>query len=48
MQLLMLLESVIGVENSTLIDDFEELPYSELAGTFMDKFGVLWGFMVEQ
>ena len=25
---------------------FNEAPYSKLAGSFMDKFGVLWGFMV--
>lgn len=32
-------------EGSTVIDPFAELPYSKLAGTFMDRFGVLWGFM---
>ena len=26
---------------------FAEAPYSELFGNFMDKFGVMWGFMVE-
>ena len=26
---------------------FHETPYSKLVGNFMDKFGVLWGFMVE-
>jgi len=25
---------------------FYETPYSKLVGNFMDKFGVLWGFMV--
>jgi len=25
---------------------FVETPYSELTGNFMDKFGVMWGFMV--
>jgi len=25
---------------------FHETPYSKLVGNFMDKFGVLWGFMV--
>lgn len=34
-------------EGSTTIDPFEKLPYSELAGTFVDKFGVQWGFMTE-
>lgn len=31
----------------TIIDQFEELPYSKLAGNFIDKFGVQWGFMTE-
>ena len=35
-------------EGSTIIDSFEKLPYSELAGNFIDKFGVQWGFMTEQ
>lgn len=35
-------------EESTVIDPFEELPYSRLAGNFIDKFGVQWGFMTEQ
>lgn len=26
---------------------FTKLPYSELAGSFVDKFGVQWGFMTE-
>ena len=34
-------------EESTIIDPFTKLPYSELAGTFVDKFGVQWGFMTE-
>jgi PhnB protein len=25
---------------------FNETPYSKLVGNFMDKFGVLWGFMI--
>lgn len=35
-------------EGSTVIDSFEELPYSKLAGNFIDEFGVQWGFMTEQ
>lgn len=35
-------------EGSTVIDPFEKLPYSELSGNFIDKFGVQWGFMTEQ
>ena len=31
----------------TIIDHFEELPYNKLAGNFIDKFGVQWGFMTE-
>ena len=27
---------------------FHETPYSKLVGNFMDKFGVLWGFMVDE
>ena len=34
-------------EESTIIDPFTQLPYSELAGNFIDKFGVQWGFMTE-
>ncbi len=34
-------------EGSTIIDPFTKLPYSELAGNFIDKFGVQWGFMTE-
>lgn len=34
-------------EGSTIIDPLEKLPYSELAGNFIDKFGVQWGFMTE-
>lgn len=32
-------------EGSTVIDPFTELPYSKLAGNFIDQFGVQWGFM---
>ena len=35
-------------EESTIIDPFEKLPYSELSGNFIDKFGVQWGFMIEK
>lgn len=35
-------------DGSTIIDPFEKLPYSELSGNFIDKFGVQWGFMTEQ
>ena len=35
-------------EGSTVIDSFEEMPYSKLAGNFIDEFGVQWGFMTEQ
>ena len=34
-------------EDSIIIDPFEELPYSKLAGNFIDKFGVQWGFMID-
>ena len=34
-------------EDSTIIDPFTKLPYSELSGNFIDKFGVQWGFMTE-
>ena len=34
-------------EESVIIDPFMELPYSKLAGNFIDKFGVQWGFMIE-
>jgi len=34
-------------DESTVIDPFEELSYSKLAGNFIDKFGIGWGFMVE-
>ena len=34
-------------EGSIIIDPFTKLPYSELAGNFVDKFGVQWGFMAE-
>lgn len=35
-------------EGSTTIDPFEKLPYSELSGNFVDRFGVQWGFMTEK
>ena len=28
-------------------DEFYTTPYSKLCGNFMDKFGVLWGFMAD-
>ena len=34
-------------KGSTIIDPFTKLSYSELAGNFVDKFGVQWGFMTE-
>ena len=34
-------------EESTIIDPFTKLPYSELSVNFVDKFGVQWGFMTE-
>ena len=34
-------------EECTIIDPFTKLPYSELSGNFIDKFGVQWGFMTE-
>jgi len=30
-----------------VVDPFEELAYSALAGNFIDRFGVQWGFMVQ-
>jgi uncharacterized glyoxalase superfamily protein PhnB len=33
-------------DGGTIIDPFHETPYSKLVGNFMDRFGVLWGFMV--
>ena len=35
-------------QDSIIIDPLEELPYSKLAVQFIDKFGVQWGFMVEE
>ena len=32
-------------EGSCIVDPFNEAPYCKLGGNFMDKFGVLWGFM---
>ena len=31
---------------SKIIDPFIETPYSKLCGNFIDKFGILWGFML--
>jgi len=33
-------------EGGNIIHPFVERPYAKLTGNFMDKFGVLWGFMV--
>jgi PhnB protein len=33
-------------EHGNIPAPFKETPYSKLVGNFMDKFGVLWGFMV--
>jgi len=33
-------------DGNTIIDPFVQTPYSELVGNFMDRFGILWGFMV--
>jgi PhnB protein len=33
---------------SITIDPLEELPYSKLAVQLIDKYGVQWGFMVEE
>ena len=35
-------------EGITIIDPLEKLPYSELSVSFVDRFGVQWGFMTEQ
>jgi len=29
------------------INPFRETPYSKLCGNFLDKFGVMWGFMAD-
>ncbi|HBR31388.1 MAG TPA: hypothetical protein DD733_04835 [Clostridiales bacterium] len=34
--------------DSTIIDPMTELPYSKLAVQFIDKYGVQWGFMVQE
>lgn len=34
--------------DSITIDPMAELPYSKLAVQFIDKYGVQWGFMVEE
>lgn len=33
---------------SITVDELMELPYSKLAVQFIDRFGVQWGFMVEE
>lgn len=33
--------------NDKDINTFYETPYSKLCGNFIDKFGILWGFIVE-
>jgi len=33
-------------ESGNTLTPFIETPYSKLTGNFLDKFGVLWGFMV--
>lgn len=33
-------------DECTIIDPFEETFYSDLVGNFIDKFGIMWGFMV--
>jgi len=35
-------------EDSITVDLLETLPYSPLAVQFIDKFGVQWGFMVDE
>jgi len=35
-------------EDSITVDPLETLPYSPLAVQFIDKFGVQWGFMVDE
>ncbi len=35
-------------EESITIDPLETLPYTQLAVQFIDKFGVQWGFMVDE
>ncbi len=35
-------------EDSITVDPMQELAYSLLCVQFIDRFGVLWGFMVEQ
>ncbi len=35
-------------QNSIIIDPMAELLYSKLAIQFIDKYGVQWGFMVEE
>ena len=33
-------------DSCTVVDPFVKTFYSEMVGNFMDKFGVMWGFMV--
>jgi len=35
-------------DGGKVIDPLKKTPYTELAGNLMDKFGVLWGFMVSK
>ena len=44
-ELLACYEYLTTDENSPV--PFRETPYSKLAGNFLDKYGVLWGFMVD-
>ncbi len=37
---------ILKQENEFLLP-FVKTPYSELTGNFKDKFGIMWGFMVE-
>ncbi len=34
--------------DSIIIDPLETLPYSQLSVQFIDKFGVQWGFMIDE
>ena len=35
-------------KGSITVDPLEELPYSKLAVQFIDRFGIQWGFLVEE
>ena len=35
-------------DGSIIIDPLEALPYTPLAVQFIDKYGVQWGFMVDE